>query len=135
MMACRGALAVVLGLSAAAAGASTLLVEAGGLAEGEVARVAVFSSRVSFPEQPRFSEVGAADADGARWRFDDLPAGDYAVLVWQDRNDNGRLDRSMFGAAQEPYGLSNDVRDKRPDWDAVRVTLGPEPLTVRVLVE
>lgn len=130
-------LATLLGAGAALpAAASALLVEAVGFADNVgAAHVAVYSSRVGFPDQPRYSEQQLIDAGGARWEIGDLPTGDYAVLVWHDRDGDGGLDRSMFGAPREPYGYSNAVRGNKPDWDEVRVPLGPDPLTLRIQVE
>lgn len=130
-------LALLLGMGAALpAGASALLVEAAGFADnGGAAHLSVYSSRVGFPDQPRFSEQQPIADGSARWEIGDLPTGDYAVLVWHDRDGDGALDRSMFGAPREPYGYSNAVRGNNPDWDAVRVPLGPDPLTLRVQVE
>ncbi|MFU8833158.1 MAG: DUF2141 domain-containing protein [Wenzhouxiangella sp.] len=39
--------------------------------------------------------------------FAGLPAGDYAVAVYQDLNTNMRLDRFLGLVPREPYGFSN----------------------------
>ena len=127
--------ALVLGLAAPAA-ASSLLVEATGISgDRGTARLAVYSSRVSFPDSPRHVDELPVGSGALRWQVHDLPTGDYAVLVWHDRDNDGELARSMFGAPQEPYGYSNAVRGNRPDWDEVRVALGPDPLTLRIQVD
>lgn len=41
--------------------------------------------------------------------FKDLPAGRYAVACYHDENDNGKLDKSFFGAPKEGYGFSNNA--------------------------
>ena len=41
-------------------------------------------------------------------RFEDLPAGTYAVIAYHDVNHNGKLDRNHFGIPSEPYGFSNN---------------------------
>lgn len=38
----------------------------------------------------------------------DLPAGDYAVKLYQDENDNGQMDSNMLGIPSEGYGFSNN---------------------------
>jgi uncharacterized protein (DUF2141 family) len=38
-------------------------------------------------------------------RFDDLPAGTYALRVFIDQDDDGRLGRGLFGPS-EPWALS-----------------------------
>jgi len=40
--------------------------------------------------------------------FSRLPAGEYAVTIFQDLNDNKALDKVM-SVPVEPYGLSNNV--------------------------
>jgi uncharacterized protein (DUF2141 family) len=40
--------------------------------------------------------------------FKDLPAGDYAVTLYQDENDNGQIDKDAIGIPSEPYGFSNN---------------------------
>lgn len=52
----------------------------------------------------------------------ELPPGAYGVMVFHDRNANGRLDTLPIGLPTEPYGFSNDSRGTfgPPDWrDAV----------------
>ena len=39
-----------------------------------------------------------------------LPAGAYAVALFQDENGNDKLDTTAFGAPTEKYGFSNDAR-------------------------
>jgi uncharacterized protein (DUF2141 family) len=44
--------------------------------------------------------------------FDSIPAGEYAVSLYQDENDNGKLDTGAYGIPTEKYGCSNNVRGK-----------------------
>jgi uncharacterized protein (DUF2141 family) len=47
--------------------------------------------------------------------FSNLPMGQYAVSVYQDANDNGKLDTNIFGIPTEKYGFSNGAR--MPNWN------------------
>jgi len=38
-----------------------------------------------------------------------LPAGDYAVTLYHDENNNGKFDSNMIGYPLEGYGFSNNV--------------------------
>jgi outer membrane protein len=40
-------------------------------------------------------------------RINDLPSGEYALVVYQDENGNGRLDENFIGIPSEPLGFSN----------------------------
>ena len=41
-----------------------------------------------------------------------LPAGEYALSVFQDINDNGKLESNFIGIPKEPAGLSNNLRPR-----------------------
>lgn len=62
--------------------------------------------------------------------FVGLPAGRYAVAVYQDMNHNESLDRSILGMPTEPYGFSRDaaVRFGPPSFDEMVLELGTAPV-------
>lgn len=41
--------------------------------------------------------------------FLNLDPGWYGIIVFQDENGNGRLDKNAWGVPTEPYGFSNDA--------------------------
>lgn len=41
--------------------------------------------------------------------FKGLKKGTYAVSLFQDENNNQKLDTKIFGIPKEPYGFSNDA--------------------------
>jgi len=61
-----------------------------------------------------------------------LPAGEYALSVFQDVNDNGKLERNFIGIPKEPAGLSNNVR---PRFGPPRYKDARFSLTVDAVVE
>ena len=84
--------------------------------EGKV-RAGIFESSRGFPlrvdEVAR--KVDAPIEDGAATlTFDDLPRGTYAVVVYHDENDNGKLDRNFIGKPKEGAGLYRPVRSRFP---------------------
>lgn len=52
-------------------------------------------------------------ADGM-YQVDDVPAGEVAVLVYVDENENGLIDKNFIGIPKEPLGISNNYRPKGP---------------------
>ena len=46
--------------------------------------------------------------------IDDVPAGDIALLVYVDENNNGILDKNFIGIPKESLGISNNYRPKGP---------------------
>ncbi len=41
--------------------------------------------------------------------FKNLHQGEYALAIYQDLNENGKLDRKKFGIPAEPFAFSNDA--------------------------
>jgi uncharacterized protein (DUF2141 family) len=69
--------------------------------------------------------------------FEDLPAGDYAVAVYQDLNDNNWFDRNWIGYPKEPFAMSNNLRPFNllyPDFEDAKVHLS-EDKTVKLEIE
>lgn len=40
--------------------------------------------------------------------FGDVPAGEYAIKLYQDENENGLIDKNTMGIPTEGYGFSNN---------------------------
>lgn len=56
--------------------------------------------------------------------FADLPAGHYAVKLFQDENQNGQIDMNALGVPVEPYGFSNNQgRSGQPSFEEAKVVL------------
>ena len=59
-----------------------------------------------------FLEVSQkADHDTLAFSFV-LPEGQYAISVYQDINDNKKLDLGLFGIPKEPTGFGNNFRPR-----------------------
>ena len=100
-------------VGAAAAAPLTVITEGLRNSQGRVA-VAVFASEQGFPKeegkavrrmfvpiQDPHSEVSLV--------IPDLPAGTYAVAVFHDNDESGKLETSFFGVPRKGYGFSNNV--------------------------
>lgn len=44
--------------------------------------------------------------------INDLPKGEYAFIMYHDKNADGELNRNFLGIPKEPFGFSNNVRPK-----------------------
>ncbi len=66
----------------------------------------------------------------------ELPPGTYAVSVYEDLNDNHRLDHNFLGIPREPVGVSGSPRshDGPPHFDACSFHLGDHPQTIDITV-
>lgn len=48
----------------------------------------------------------------AEWTFRGIAPGKWAVRLYHDENDNGKLDTNFFGIPREGYGFSNNVKGR-----------------------
>jgi uncharacterized protein (DUF2141 family) len=61
--------------------------------------------------------------------------GEYAASVFLDRNRNGKLDTSVIGGPEEPWGVSNNVQPKRfgpPAYKDALFRYKGGPLTIEI---
>ncbi len=72
---------------------------------------AIFDSSAQFPKGNAV-KTGSVAIAGEREIATtvDLPAGEYAISVFLDENNNGRLDQNMLGIPRERFGFSNNPR-------------------------
>lgn len=116
----------------AAVAADLTLVFTGAGPEGAV-RAMVFDDPVAFAERqrPRAAVVLPVEGGGARATLSGLPAGRYAVAVFQDVNGDQTLDTSWLGVPVEPYGFSGGEWSS-PGFDQAAFPLTSEGGTVAV---
>ena len=76
--------------------------------------IGIFSDEENFPDNYFRGESIPTSYSVLIIRFENLPFGQYSVSVYQDANNNGKLDTNIFGIPTERYGFSNDIR--RPDF-------------------
>lgn len=91
--------------------------------------VDLYDSPETFREPDRArTRRGLVPQDGAATgRFADLPAGDYAIVAWQDADGDGELDRFLGMIPTEPYAVSNDPElSGPPQWEACVFTVPAE---------
>ncbi len=48
------------------------------------------------------------------YRIENVPPGEYALLVYHDENNNERIDKNFIGIPKEPLGFSNSYEPKGP---------------------
>jgi uncharacterized protein (DUF2141 family) len=78
-------------------------------------RMAVYNNQKSFPSETHsFCGAMTSLAPGTlpKLTCENLPFGQYAVAVYHDLNNNGKMDKNAMGIPTEPYGFSNNVQVK-----------------------
>ena len=79
--------------------------------EGEI-RIAVFNSKEKYTKEPIHAIVLPADSSTIIWKQEMLPSGEYAIAVYHDKNENGKIDTNLLGIPKENYGFSNNARGR-----------------------
>jgi 4,4'-diapolycopenoate synthase len=106
-------------------------------AHGELAYL-IFASPSGFPddrEEALRQGFLPIPADAQQLRIDaDLPLGTYAVTVYEDLNNNHKLDHNLLGIPREPVGVSNNPTTHfgPPHFDESSFHLGDTPQTITI---
>jgi len=97
-------------VSLSCAGQQRLTIVAGNFrSSAGVAVVNLFREHDDIPKAP-FRTMSVKINDGRSViTFENLPAGDYAAILFHDENSNGTIDH-RFGFPKEPMGFSNNWR-------------------------
>lgn len=69
--------------------------------------LAVYNSKEKFMKYPFVKKKFEVDKIGDGILIGDLSPGEYAITLFQDINENGKLEK-MFSIPLEPYGVSNN---------------------------
>ncbi|HWA34880.1 MAG TPA: DUF2141 domain-containing protein [Cyclobacteriaceae bacterium] len=72
----------------------------------------LFNSEKTFLKKAVRGEKVAARPGTVKVVFKDVQPGEYALSVFHDANDDGKLDTNFFGIPKEGVGASNDVVGK-----------------------
>ncbi len=96
--------------------------------------LSAFTSAADFEakQSAMASTARAGSADTLRMQFCGTPGSSVSLLVMQDLNGNGKLDRNVLGMPTEPWGASAGPTGA-PTWDTTQVPLAGElPLVVQL---
>ncbi|MEN8789723.1 MAG: DUF2141 domain-containing protein [Flavobacteriaceae bacterium] len=76
--------------------------------DGDV-MVAVYDTSDSFLSKDKVFKTGKASAREGKTEvsIEDMPDGEFAVVLYHDENGNNKLDTNWFGVPKEPVGFSN----------------------------
>ncbi|SFC56369.1 DUF2141 domain-containing protein [Massilia yuzhufengensis] len=93
------------------ASAATVEVRVSNVAARGKVSVAV-CDRERFLKECTYSASVPAQAGETVVTLKDIPPGNWAVLAFQDANENGKLDRNFIGIPSENYGFSRDAKNR-----------------------
>jgi uncharacterized protein (DUF2141 family) len=74
-----------------------------------VLRVTLFTKEKDYMRNFETYKIVSAKSDEVRVIFENLPSGEYALTVFHDENNNGKMDSNFLGIPKEGTGFSNDA--------------------------
>ncbi len=77
-------------------------------AEGKI-MIALYNSEETYMKSLFKGDEPKAEVGTVVGEFKDVPYGTYAVAVFQDENENKKLDTNFMGIPKEAYGFSNNA--------------------------
>lgn len=115
--------------------AADLVVNVGTIAKAKgQMMVALYNSAESFRKTVVEAAAVPATTGEMQFTFTNLDAGDYAVLVYHDVNDNGELDSNLLGMPKEPWGASLEGKKifGAPSWSKTRFSVDDNGKSVNI---
>ena len=71
--------------------------------------VAVYDNKKDYMKNPVYDHRATVDAEGKLKMQLEMPFGNYAITIFHDVDDDGKLDSNFVGIPKEPYGFSNNA--------------------------
>lgn len=130
----RSLLAATLFGASMAASAATIEVRVQGVIGGKGKVLVAVCDKSTFLKDCAYSASAPAQQGETVVTVNDVPAGTWAVLSYQDENDNGKLDRNVIGIPKENYGFSRDARGRfgPPSFEDAAFSVQTEPVVTNV---
>lgn len=100
-------------------------------------RIAFYKKENKFPDEGKFAfakEVKPSKTGEVILSFTDIPAGEYALAIYQDSNGNKKLDTNMVGYPKEPFGFSQNIKPKfsAPAYEECKITFNANNTTFSI---
>ena len=83
--------------------------------------VALYDNAEDFPGKENYiiGEDVPVISESFEYVMKDLPYGTYAVAIYYDMDENGKMNKNWVGMPKEPFGFSNDAKGRMgpPDFE------------------
>ena len=92
---------------------------------------AIYSNNNSYKNhEPEYTFQNNSSDETIRFNLN-IPSGDYVIEVYQDTNNNGRLDFGIFNIPREPIGITNfNGRGIPGNFNKQKVTINNEAIII-----
>lgn len=98
-------------------------------------QIGLFTEKDKFLEEASWSkDIPVNGREIIEVDFENIPYGTYAISIYQDLDDNGKLDTNLIGIPKEPVGFSNDHQPKMgpPKFNGAKFDLTQKKLELTV---
>lgn len=85
--------------------------------------IGVFNKNEEFPNGEQFKGIIIDSDQKSASNVFEIPAGEYAIAAYQDKNGNQSLDRNFLGIPKEKYGFSGKKVLGQPSFNDARIML------------
>lgn len=130
---------VLMVLASVPAAATTVTVTVAGVRNGDgVVRACLWTAPDGFPncsaQSPATRLTAKAQPGRVVLAFGDVAPGVYAVSVFHDEKNTGKVETNLFGIPRNGLGASNDARGRfgPPSFKDAAVTVGAAPVNLTV---
>lgn len=81
--------------------------------------IALYNSQASFLDSAFKATAKKVVSNSCEVTFENIEKGEYAISLFHDENDNGKMDSNAFGIPSEDYGCSNNAKGFMgpPKWE------------------
>lgn len=97
--------------------------------------VAIFNNPKDWLEKPFAAQSVPASKNELEFTFS-LPEGNFAISVYQDVNNNGKLDHGFIPIPKEPVGFGNNYKPfAKPDYNQATIIFKKDskPLEIKLI--
>jgi len=89
--------------------------------------------KANFMRQPLQSKNGKIVDGKSTVTFENVAAGEYAIICFHDKNDNDTMDFESNGMPMEDYGVTNNIMNfGPPKYEDAKFTVSDEDLTFEI---
>ena len=93
--------------------------------------VGIYNSKASFLDKSFKGISTKIENNSCEVIFENIQEGVYAISMFHDENDNGKMDTNFLGIPKEDYGCSNNATGFMgpPKWEDAKFELKKESIT------
>lgn len=117
--------------------AQTFNLKVSNLKSTGIIRIAFYKKENKFADEKNFAftkEVKPPKLGEATLTFTDIPAGEYALALYQDSNGNKKLDTNLVGYPKEPFAFSQNIKPKfsAPTYEECKIVFNANNTTFSI---